>query len=285
MKKRSLLAWMVVIVALAALTTLPASAAPTPPPSLRLYVFDCGTIVGMKAELFGFKDEELPDTTMAVPCYLIAHPKGTLIWDTGAIPDSAFKSDGSPASMEYFRSSKPFLPQLAGIGYVPRDITYLAMSHYHMDHSANSNQFAGSTWLVQKTERAAMFVEPPPQVARPAYYSALKTSKTVEITTAQYDVFGDGSVIIIAAPGHTPGHQVLLLNLKSTGPVILVGDLYHYPQERTMDRIPTFETDATTSRASRRMVEALARQRGAQVWIEHDLAFNKTLKKAPDFYD
>jgi glyoxylase-like metal-dependent hydrolase (beta-lactamase superfamily II) len=283
MKKRTAVASLLFLWSL--LAALPAAAAPQPPPTLRLYVFDCGTIVGMKAELFGFKDEELPDTTMAVPCYLIVHPKGTLVWDTGAIPDSDFKSDGSPASEEYFRSSTPLLPQLAQVGYTPKDITYLAMSHYHMDHSANSNLFAGSTWLVQKKERAAMFVEPPPPVARPAYYSALKTSKTIEITTPQYDVFGDGSVIIVAAPGHTVGHQVLLLKLKSTGPVMLVGDLYHYPQERTMDRVPTFEFDAAASRASRRMVEALAKKTGAQIWIEHDLAFNKTLRKAPGFYD
>ena len=261
-------------------------AAPKPPVSLRLYVFDCGTIVGMKAELFGFKDTELPNTTMAVPCYLIAHPKGTLIWDTGAIPDSEFKNDGAEvSSMEFFRSSTPLLPQLLKVGYTPQDITYLAMSHYHMDHSANSNLFAGSTWLVQKAEHAAMFVEPPPQVAHPAYYSALKTSKTIDITTPRYDVFGDGSVVIVAAPGHTVGHQVLFLRLKSTGPIILLGDLYHYPQERTMDRVPTFEADPAATRASRRDVEALAKQTGAKLWIEHDLTFNKTLKKAPAFYD
>jgi N-acyl homoserine lactone hydrolase len=257
---------------------------PKAPRSVRLYIFDCGTIDGLKPAMFNFKPEELALTKLSVPCFLIVHPKGTLIWDTGVIPDSAFKADGAPVVQGVSTATKPLLPQLAQIGYTPNDITYLALSHYHVDHAANANAFAGSTWLVQKAERDAMFSQPPPRLARPADYSALKNSKTVEITTPQYDVFGDGTVVIISAPGHTPGHQVLFLKLAKTDPVIIAGDLYHYPEERTLDRVPTFEYNVDESRASRKAIEAFAKKTGAQLWIEHDYAANIKLKKSPGFY-
>src|ERR1051326_2223075 len=120
------------------------------PSSLRLYVLDCGKITGVGAAAFGFKDGELATTEMVTPCFLIAHPRGTLMWDTGEIPDSALNKDGSPTKQGVFTVSKPLLPQLAAIGYTPADITYLALSHYHGDHVANANAFAGSTWIVQE---------------------------------------------------------------------------------------------------------------------------------------
>jgi len=101
---------------------------------------------------------------------------------------------------------------LAGIGYAPGDITYLALSHFHWDHVGNANQFAGATWLVRKLERDTMFAEPPSPRTEPANFSALKNSKTVIITDRDYDVFGDGTVVIKSAAGHSPddrrGHPV-----------------------------------------------------------------------------
>src|SRR5487761_1708058 len=115
---------------------------PRPPASLRLYIFDCGKITGVSPAAFGFKDGELATTEMITPCFLIAHPRGTLVWDTGEIPDSAVKTDGSPTTQGAFTVTKPLLPQLAAIGYTPANITYLALSHYHGDHVANANAFA-----------------------------------------------------------------------------------------------------------------------------------------------
>jgi hypothetical protein len=116
--------------------------------------------------------------------------------------------------------------------------------------------FAGSTWLVSKVEHDLMFSADPPGGARPETYSALKNSKTVLITTAEHDVFGDGTVIIKQAPGHTEGHSVLYLKLAKTGPVVLSGDLYHYPAERKLGRLPTFEviSSASASSSSRRSI-------------------------------
>jgi glyoxylase-like metal-dependent hydrolase (beta-lactamase superfamily II) len=144
----------------------------------RLYIFDCGVIKGLGVELFGFKKDEVPIRDFFVACYLVAHPKGTLMWDVGVIPDSAFKSDGSPVTEGASTVSKPLLPQLAALGYTPADITYLAMSHYHSDHTANANAFAGSTWLVRAAERDGMFAEKPAGIIEQATFSALKTAKT-----------------------------------------------------------------------------------------------------------
>jgi N-acyl homoserine lactone hydrolase len=258
---------------------------PRVPKSLRLYVFDCGVIKGLDPGLFNFKKEDLAETELAVPCYLIVDPKGTLMWDVGAIPDTAFKDDGAPVTQGYFYSTRTLKSQLAEIGYAPSDITYLALSHYHGDHVANSNEFADSTWLVRPVERDAMFAEKPPALSDPKNYDQLKNSKTILLTTDEYDVFGDGRVIIKFAPGHTPGHQVLILKLAKTGRVMLAGDLYHYPEERKLNRIPSFEYSKEQSLASRAMIEDYVKKTKTQLWIEHDYAANAKLKKSPKYYD
>lgn len=258
---------------------------PKPPKTVRLYVFDCGVITGMDPKLFNFKREELADTRMSVPCFLIVDPRGTLMWDVGAIPDADFKGDTTPITEGYFSSTRTLRSQLAEIGYTPADITYLAMSHYHGDHVANANEFAGSTWLVRQVERDAMFAAKPPAIATPTTYSELKNSKTIIISTDEYDVFSDGNVIIKFAPGHTPGHQVLIVKLAHTGNVMLAGDLYHYPEERTLNRVTTYEYNAQETLASRAMIEDYVKKTNTQLWIEHDFVANAKLKKSPKYYD
>jgi glyoxylase-like metal-dependent hydrolase (beta-lactamase superfamily II) len=98
-------------------------------------------------------------------------------------------------------------------------------------------------------------------------------------------VFGDGTVIIKTAPGHTPGHQMLFLRLARFGPLLLEGDLYHLPEERTLDRVPTFDFDAAMTRQTRRKVEEFLHETGATMWIQHDPPTYARLKKAPQFYE
>jgi len=255
------------------------------PKSLRLYVFDCGSLDIPDTSPYQLKKEELATTMMSVPCFLVAHPKGTMMWDTGAIPDSSFKPDGTHPPLRYAKSAKPLTAQLAEVGYAPPDITYLALSHFHWDHIGNSNAFAGATWLVPKSERDVMFGDPPSPRTEPANYSALKNSKTIFITKDDYDVFGDESVVIKSAPGHSPGHQVLFLRLAKTGPVVLSGDLYHYPEERKLKRLPTTEFNVEQTAASRAAIEAFLQKTGAQLWIQHDFVATAKLKKAPAFYE
>lgn len=198
--------------------------------ALRLYVFDCGRIKAMGVETYGFKEGEVMARDFFVPCYLVVHPRGTLMWDVGVIPDSAFPADGGPAVQGILSSAKTLKSQMAAIGYQASGITYLAMSHYHSDHSANAADFAGSTWLVRQVERDAVFSDKPPRIVQAAHFTALKNSKTIILKDDEYDVFGDGSVTIKSAPGHTPGHQVLFLKLPKTGPLLVAGDLYHFPE-------------------------------------------------------
>jgi N-acyl homoserine lactone hydrolase len=271
--------------AVAAVSAKPQEHHPRVPKTLRLYVFDCGVIKGLDPALFNFKKEEVASTDFAVPCYLIVDPKGTLMWDVGVIPDADFKDDGKPVTEGVSTATRTLKSQLAEIGYTPEDITYLAHSHYHGDHIANSNEFADSTWLVRPIERDAMFADKPPALVDPKNFDKLKNAQTVLITKDEYDVFGDGKVIIKSAPGHTPGHQVLILHLQKTGNVMLAGDLYHYPEERGKDRVPTFEFNKEQSLASRAMIEDYCKKTNTQLWIEHDFIGNSKLKKSPKFYD
>ena len=259
--------------------------APKAPKSVRLYIFDCGVIHTMNGDAYSLKKEEMASTEMSIPCILVAHPKGTLMWDNGDIPDRLFPAGGGQAKLGVVTQDRPLLPQLAAVGYVPEDITYLSMSHYHGDHVANANSFASSTWLVRKVERDRMFSGEPILRSPIENYSALKDSKTIIIDKDEYDVFGDGTVVIKSTSGHTPGHNVLFLKMKKTGPVVLSGDLYHYPEERTLNRLPVAEFNKDQTAASRAELEAFLKKTGAQLWIEHDLAHFNELKKSPAYYE
>jgi glyoxylase-like metal-dependent hydrolase (beta-lactamase superfamily II) len=130
-----------------------------------------------------------------------------------------------------------------------------------------------------------MFASPAPGTTRPDTYARLKDAKTILIETDQYDVFGDGSTVIKFAPGHTPGHQMLLVRLTNTGPVLLSGDLYHFPQERTLNRFPVFEFDKEQTSRSRIEIDDFLKATSSSLWIQHDFIANSKLRKAPAFYD
>jgi len=259
---------------------------------VRLYVFD-GGILESDPGRYQLTKEDVGETRLSVACFLVAHPRGLLMWDTCAVPDAEWKPTGQPVPTRLVLADgaerrvtiqSPLEAQLKATGRRAADVTYLALSHHHWDHTANANAFAAATWLVSPAEREAMFGKPA-GTARPATYDRLRTSKSVAITAAEHDVFGDGTVIIKSAPGHTPGHQVLYVKLPKTGGVLLSGDLYHYPQERTMNKYPTFEFNVDQTRASRAGVEAFMKRTGAQLWIQHDLTAHAKLRKAPQFYE
>jgi N-acyl homoserine lactone hydrolase len=287
-----LIAALLTVLAAAAGTRGAAQAPPSSRP-VRLYVFDAGTLESDPGR-YQLTKEEVATTQLSVAAYLIVHPRGVLMWDTGAVPDGDWKPTGSPVQHRLvlpdsqerrvtLRNS--LLAQLASSGYTPADVTHLALSHYHWDHTANANTFARATWLARQVERDAMFVDKPSGAIRPVTYASLRNSRTVILTNDDHDVFGDGTVILKLAAGHTPGHQVLYVKLAQTGGVVLSGDLYHYPQERTLGRLPTFEFNAEQTRAARRSVDAFLTRTGARLWIQHDFAADARLKKAPAYYE
>jgi N-acyl homoserine lactone hydrolase len=246
----------------------------------RLYVFDCATLKDRDPATYGLTRAQVESVDMSDPCFLVVHPRGTLLWETG-LNDAVYnRPEGGGAKHD--KIDKSLKSQLAEIGYKPADITYLAVSHLHGDHSGNANDYAGSTWIAQKAERDYMFGENLPANIHPEEYAVLTKSKTIVID-GDYDVFGDGTVMLIATPGHTPGHQSLLVKLPKTGPVILTGDLYHFPAERTLHSMPAAEKAQTS--ASRAKVESLLQKTGAQLWIQHDIIGNAKLKKSPVYYE
>jgi len=287
----------VAVLIAAPLVPHPAQAPPTrpqPPKTMRLYVFDCGVINVNRAgtERYKVTPEEVGETRFSVPCFLVAHPKGTLMWDLGILPDDTVEArargeQGNPTATSPTVTTVPrtLRSQLAELGYQPADITNFAFSHAHVDHNANANQFAASTWLARPAERAFMWEEGNTRVNK-TFFDQIKDSKTISLDRDEYDVFGDGKAILKAAPGHSPGHQVLVLNLVQTGRVMIAGDLYHYPQERTLHRPPPdTEANVQQSAASRVMIEEYLKRTKTTIWIEHDFVANARLRKSPAFYD
>ena len=261
--------------------------------AVRLFVLDGGILESDPAR-YRLEREEVASQQLSVAAYLVVHPKGTLMWDTAAIADDSWVPTGQPVLRHLVLSNgqdrrvtitAPLKTQLAAAGYEPTDITYLALSHNHWDHVANANEFVSATWLVPQSERDGLFPQGRADPPQPSTYAYLQNSRTTIIASDEHDVFGDGSVVIHSSPGHTPGHQVLYLKLARTGGVVLSGDLYHYPEERTLNRLPVADFDQEQTRRSRAALEVFLAQTGAQLWIQHDLVAHARLKKAPDYYD
>ncbi|MEO8259336.1 MAG: N-acyl homoserine lactonase family protein [Acidobacteriota bacterium] len=230
--------------------------------------------------------EQLAPRDLSDPCALIVHPRGTLLWETGLNEAVNRIPPGAPAAAvggpRYGdRVDTPLTTQLAAIGYQPRDITYLALSHSHWDHTGNVGLFLGSTWLVQKPERDVMFAEKP--LSNQGDFDGLRNSRT-QLLEGDHDVFGDGRVTLLFTPGHTAGHQALLIKLPKTGAVILSGDLYHFPEELTLKPTPRGRNAEQTT-ASMAKLQGLIAGTSAQLWIQHDVLGYARLKKAPAFYD
>ena len=244
--------------------------------STRLYVIDCGTLTSSRPEEFSLSREEVADTNMIVTCFLVIHPKGILLFDTGL----SDRLVGRPLYENYlygygqikFNTLKG---QLADIGVAPEDITYLALSHSHFDHMGNADDYAGSIWLTQKAETDLVLRKSPD--------SPLAHARR-EVIDGDHDVFGDGTVVLKSTPGHTPGHQSLYVKLAKTGSVVLSGDLYHYPEERTLHRMPPEELKTATP-ASRAMIDHFLIDKKAQLWIGHSMAFFKDAVKSPGWYE
>lgn len=265
----------------------------TPPEAVRLYVLD-GGVLASDPTRYDLTVTDVGETILAVAAYLVVHPQGLLLWDAGAIADAERIPDGTGLEQRVVRTdgqerfvtlAPPLLDQIAAAGFSPADVTYLALSHYHWDHTANANEFTNALWLTTEIERQRMFSDDLPGGTRPATYSALRNSRVSVIDQDEYDVFKDGTVILKQAPGHTEGHSVLYVKLARTGGVVLSGDLYHYPAERTMGRVPDFEVSPEQTTASRAEVEDFLSRTGAELWIQHDLVHHRQLKRSPEYYE
>ena len=271
---------------LAAALALAACATPTQQGGVdRMYVINCGENHVKDVSRW------TPGVNVGKPhvfsnhCYLIKHAKGWMLWDTGnadrlAAMPNGFSTAGG-AITAYMK--KPLAESLKEIGVAPADIKHFAMSHAHGDHSGNANLFTGATLYIQRAEYAAMFG---PEAQKfgfiAANYEQLRNNPAM-IVDGDYDVFGDGTVMVKAAPGHTPGHQVLVVRLPKTGPVMLSGDMVHLQYSWNYRIAPSFNFDVQQSMRTIDTMKDYAQKTNTQLWINHDLEQNAKIQKAPQW--
>lgn len=242
-------------------------------PIVRLYAFDCGVMRLSSIEHFNIGENETAVRDLAVPCYVIQHRRGTLLWDGGLPSERAAQSGWQEVAPGYFeRLDRTLADQLDGLGLAMASFDFVAFSHMHYDHVGVANEIEGGTLLIQGVEYAAAFTEEVgDQFMDRSTYDGLQSLERT-LLDGPYDIFGDGRVRIVPAPGHTPGHQVLFVDLEEEGPVILAGDLYHFRLSRAERRVPTFNWSADETLQSYDRIEALVEESGADLWIAHDLA-------------
>ena len=255
-------------------------------PEIKLYAFSGGTVNANKLELFS------QDTTytgqskeFADAFYVIVHPKGTLMWDAG-LPESLVGMDApytSPDGAFTVSRKDSVVNQLATIGMKPSDIDYIALSHTHFDHIGHANEFTGSTWLVQEKEYDFVTSEENQKNNADIYNSIKNLTKIQKIANTDYDVFGDGTVVMKYMPGHTPGHQVLFVDLAEFGPLLLSGDMYHFYENREYRRVPIFNYDVDQTKTSMAAFEAFADEKGATVYLQHSKEDLEKLPKVPNY--
>ncbi len=254
-------------------------------PEVKLYTFNGGTVMVNNLELFS-QDTTYHGQTkeFADPFYVISHPEGNLMWDAG-LPEGliAMEEPFTSADGNFTVSRKDsVLNQLKKIGLSPPDFSYIALSHTHFDHSGHANTFKEATWLVQESEYDFITSEES-QKNNADNYNAIRELANVKKLNGDFDVFGDGTVVLKSMPGHTPGHQVLFLDLAEHGPVLLSGDLYHLYGNREHKRVPVFNFDVEQTLASMETFEAFANEKNAKVYLQHQKDdFNK-MPKAPEY--
>ena len=251
-----------------------------------MYVLYCGE--AQVPDVSPWAPGTAPGTAMLFSdnCYLIKHARGYMLWDSGFSDTLADNPDGMQGARGMIMKRKQTLAaQLAAIGVAPSDVKYLAFSHTHADHVGNANLFTAATLYIQQAEYDAAFGPEPAKFGFvPANYDKLRASPMVKLT-GDHDIFGDGSVTIVSTPGHTPGHQPLLVRLPTTGAVVLSGDFVHFRANFEARRVPSFNFNQEQSLQSIDKVAALLKAERRQLWINHDSAQSATIPHAPQYVE
>jgi N-acyl homoserine lactone hydrolase len=244
----------------------------------RLYVLDCGE--GRAAD----QSRWSPGVNVGQPidlsdnCYLIRHEGGWLLWDTGIPEQVAQLPDGISAAggAMTWKRPKTMASQLAAIGVAASDVRFVAVSHTHADHVGNVDMFPAATVLIQGAEYDWAFAKPE---------KPFSAEHKVHRLDGDLDVFGDGAVRILATPGHTPGHQSLLVHLARTGWLVLSGDAAHFEDNWINRRVPSMNVDKEKTLASLQRIADVLEEKKAQLWINHDHKQSERYKRPPEFYD
>jgi N-acyl homoserine lactone hydrolase len=203
-------------------------------------------------------------------CYLIRHGDDYMIWDTG-----------NPVGTAPTAPKTSLTDLIAQVNLTPPQIRYVAISHYHGDHTGQASQFPQATLLIGKGDWGVITDPKSASIINPATFAHwVSGGGKVELVTGDRDVFDDGSVVMLNMPGHTPGHHSLLVRLKEMGNVLITGDLAHFHENYDSDGVPTFNTDRAASLASLDRFKKLAKNLNATVIIQHD---QRDVSKLPVF--
>jgi N-acyl homoserine lactone hydrolase len=221
---------------------------------------DCGTGTNDPrrfSDTYAYKETTKPFT---FSCYVIRHGSDVMVWDTGYLP-------GSVASA----TNKPLADLLKQINVDPDDVKYVGISHFHADHTGQLAPLRKATLLIGKGDWDGVNANPPMGGANAKGFAEwIAEKRKVEPLSADKDVFEDGTVMVLRAPGHTPGHSILLVRLKEMGPVILSGDAVHFHENYDAEGVPGFNYDRAQTLASIQRVKQLEKNLKATVVIQHD---------------
>lgn len=284
---RAIGAFIFSLMSLAGLSACSGEAPETSEPSMRLYVMDCGRLQVHDLSRFSRNpaDYEGQTSEFVATCVLIRHPDGDFIYDVG-LPDYLNETpEGVSRGSMTYSVPRTLVSQLAELDMTPSDVEYLSVSHGHGDHAGNANLFAQSQWLVDPAERSWMFSEDSAQhgVLEDSV-SELKSSQWTAVNE-DHDVFGDGSVVLLRTPGHTPGHLSLLVRMEEEGSFMFTGDLYHLRENRRFARMPAFNMSFEKTAASMKKFEEIAESENARVIISHLIEDFESLPAFPAYME
>jgi N-acyl homoserine lactone hydrolase len=257
----------------------------------KLFRLDCGRSLANDESVWTPGENVGRSIEFSSTCWLIKHRSEWLLWDAG-VPESAHNDPrgwSTIPTLIVYHLDRTLTDQLAEIGLTPRDITRVAISHTHGDHIGNVAMFTNATILMQRAEYSWINSPDGPNdnvnqlmaLAR----QLLGTPKNLQPLDGTADVFGDGSVTLVPTPGHTPGHQSLLVRLKNFGFVILSGDVVHSEENFERNIVPSLNTDRQASLASMEKIRQLISTYKATLFINHYKKQEDKLKLLPAFYD
>jgi N-acyl homoserine lactone hydrolase len=286
MKEHAMRKFQVLATALLALVASQTPLAAKDTAALTLTRLDCGSV--QVNDLNAFSDTLAytgQHRTLASSCYLIRHGDTLMIWDTGlpaALKGAKLSNDGDMSATV----AKTLDEQLAALGIKPADIDYVGISHFHFDHIGQVGLFTNAILLIGADDWSVLTTKPVDPRVNPAPFEHWITGGgKLDSVSGDKDVFGDGSIILINTPGHTPGHHSLLVNLKKKGPVLLTGDLAHFTENYNSNGVPGFNTNRADTLASLDRFKKMAANLKATVIIQHestDVAKLPAFPKAAD---
>jgi N-acyl homoserine lactone hydrolase len=257
----------------------------------QLYRLDCGHSLANDESVWTPGENVGRNIEFSSTCWLIRHRNEWLLWDTG-VPEATLNDPRGWSTLPkliVYHLDRSLVGQLAQIGMKPADIGTVAISHTHGDHIGNVSLFPSSTIVMQRAEYTWIHSPNGPNenvnqlmaLAR----KLLGTPQRLRLIDGDSDLFGDGSVTLVSTPGHTPGHQSLLVHLKNSGFIILSGDVVHLEGNFEKNIVPSLNTSKPQSIASMEKIRRLVDVYKATLFINHDKSQTDTLKLLPAFYD